>query len=121
MPSEPAAAELAEVGRRFYARGLALCTSGNFSVVLSRAPLRVAITSSGRSKRTLDAADILECDEHGKVIARLKPSRSIISPSRSGRKPSPSAVTSWRADIAFARPPGASGGQASMEASPQTI
>ena len=38
---------LAELGHRMCARGWALGTSGNFSVVLSRRPLRLAITASG--------------------------------------------------------------------------
>ena len=42
---------LARVGRGFYARGWALGTSGNFSVVMSHRPLRLAITRSGVSKR----------------------------------------------------------------------
>jgi methylthioribulose-1-phosphate dehydratase len=73
MPPQSFAAvgsTLARVGRRFYARGWALGTSGNFSVVMSRRPLRLAITQSGVSKRELRAAQILQCDERGGVVGR---------------------------------------------------
>ena len=55
--------QLVEVGRRFYQRGWVFGTSGNFSVVLSRDPLRLAITSSGVDKGDLTADQILEIDE----------------------------------------------------------
>ena len=67
MATKKIAAELAAIGRRFYARGWVLGTSGNFSAVISRKPLRLAITASSLPKGTLRAADILECDEHGRV------------------------------------------------------
>jgi methylthioribulose-1-phosphate dehydratase len=60
---------LAEIGHRFYSRGWTLGTSGNFSVVTSRDPLRLAITASGRDKRTLRPADILIVDADGRVAA----------------------------------------------------
>ena len=68
---ESAAAELAEIGRGFYTRGWALGTSGNFSAVLNREPLRIAITSTGLDKGRLTRNQILEIDEtlttfHGK-------------------------------------------------------
>src|SRR6185312_14441448 len=46
----------------------ALGTSGNFSTVLSRDPLELAITASGASKRELAAADIVRCDARGDVV-----------------------------------------------------
>src|SRR6266542_2494601 len=63
------AGQLAEVGRLCYARGWALGTSGNFSAVVSRDPLRLAITTSGVDKGLLSVADIVEIDEHGTVVA----------------------------------------------------
>jgi methylthioribulose-1-phosphate dehydratase len=63
------AAQLADVGRAFHARGWVLGTSGNFSAVVSRDPLRLAITASGLDKSTLSPADILEIDQYGKVMA----------------------------------------------------
>jgi methylthioribulose-1-phosphate dehydratase len=63
------AAQLAEIGRQCYARGWALGTSGNFSAVVNRDPLRLAITISGVDKGTLSVGEIVEIDEHGKVVA----------------------------------------------------
>jgi methylthioribulose-1-phosphate dehydratase len=65
-----AAAQLAAIGRRFYARGWVLGTSGNFSAVVSRSPLRLAITASSLPKGTLRPSDILQCDENGRVMGR---------------------------------------------------
>src|SRR5262249_1219030 len=62
------AATLAEIGRRFYSRGWVLGTSGNFSAVTARDPLRLAITPSGASKGALTAGDLLQCDEHGELV-----------------------------------------------------
>jgi methylthioribulose-1-phosphate dehydratase len=63
------AAELAEIGRQCHARGWALGTSGNFSAVLNREPLRLAITASGVDKGTLSTDQIVEIDERGRVLA----------------------------------------------------
>jgi methylthioribulose-1-phosphate dehydratase len=63
-----AAAELAEIGRSFYARGWALGTSGNFSAVTSRDPLRLAITSTGLDKGELSPAQFLEIDAATEVV-----------------------------------------------------
>ena len=65
-----AASELAAIGRRFYARGWVFGTSGNFSAVVSRKPLRLAITASSLPKGTLRPSDILQCDENGRVVGR---------------------------------------------------
>ncbi len=62
------AADLAEIGRGFYARGWALGTSGNFSAVVSREPLRLVITSTGLDKGSLTAAHVLEMDEATQVV-----------------------------------------------------
>jgi methylthioribulose-1-phosphate dehydratase len=58
-------AQLAEVGRRFDARNWVLGTSGNFSVVTSREPLRLAMTRSGIGKGALTDDGIIEIDETG--------------------------------------------------------
>jgi methylthioribulose-1-phosphate dehydratase len=65
---DQAAAQLTEIGRQCHARGWVLGTSGNFSAVLGRNPLRLAITRSGVDKGELSRADILEIDEHGRVL-----------------------------------------------------
>jgi methylthioribulose-1-phosphate dehydratase len=62
------ATNLAEVGRGFYARGWVLGTSGNFSAVVSREPLRLAITSTGLDKGILVPAQFIEMDEHANVM-----------------------------------------------------
>src|ERR1700687_608928 len=62
------AAELAEIGKGFYGRGWVLGTSGNFSAVVSREPLRLAITSTGLDKGGLTPAHFLEMDEAGGVV-----------------------------------------------------
>jgi methylthioribulose-1-phosphate dehydratase len=59
---------LAELGRRFDNRNWVLGTSGNFSVVIQRSPLRLAITSSGVSKGALTPDQILDIDETLAVI-----------------------------------------------------
>jgi methylthioribulose-1-phosphate dehydratase len=60
---------LVEIGRQCYARGWVLGTSGNFSAVVERDPLRLAITPSGADKGNLTAAEIVEIDGDGTVIA----------------------------------------------------
>ena len=87
------ASQLAQIGRRFYARGWALGTSGNFSAVVSRTPLRLAITASSVQKRELAARHVLQCDEGGVVVGR-----------QSGR---PSAETLLHIEIARRRHAGA--------------
>src|SRR5436309_11486614 len=62
------ATELSEIGREFYMRGWVLGTSGNFSAVLSREPLRFAITSTGVDKGTLSPPHILEMDDAVGVV-----------------------------------------------------
>jgi methylthioribulose-1-phosphate dehydratase len=59
------AEELMAIGRRFDGRGWVLGTSGNFSAVVARDPLRLAITRSGTHKGELTPGDILEVDERG--------------------------------------------------------
>ena len=60
---EAAASTMAEVGREFHVRGWVLGTSGNFSAVLHREPLCLAITSTGSDKGHLSVGQILELDE----------------------------------------------------------
>jgi methylthioribulose-1-phosphate dehydratase len=75
-----AARDLAAVGRRFYARGWVLGTSGNFSTVVAGSPLRLAITASSVHKGQLRAADILQVDDRGSVVGRrgAKPSAETL-------------------------------------------
>lgn len=65
---EALAEQLADIGRQCYARGWALGTSGNFSAVVSREPLRLAITSSGVDKALLGPTQILQIDDAGRPL-----------------------------------------------------
>jgi methylthioribulose-1-phosphate dehydratase len=75
-----AARDLAGVGRRFYARGWVLGTSGNFSTVVTDRPLRLAITASSVHKGQLRSADILQVDDRGAIVGRraAKPSAETL-------------------------------------------
>jgi len=70
------ATQLVEVGRRFYSRGWCSGTSGNFSAVLTRDPLTLAMTASGVDKGELTSDQVLHIDGQGIVLngAKLKPS-----------------------------------------------
>jgi methylthioribulose-1-phosphate dehydratase len=71
-----AASRLADIGRRFYDRGWVMGTSGNFSAVVSRRPLKLAITSSAAHKGRLAAPQFLQIDAQGSVVggaARPRP------------------------------------------------
>jgi len=63
-----AVSQLVEIGREFYSRGWVLGTSGNFSAVLRREPLWLAITSTGSDKGHLLPQQILEIDETAGVF-----------------------------------------------------
>ena len=56
------ASAIVRIGRRFDARGWVLGTSGNFSAVVRREPLRLAITPSAAHKGELTADQILDID-----------------------------------------------------------
>ena len=59
---------ITELGRQAHHRGWVLGTSGNFSAVVSRQPLRLAITASGVDKGRLGPAQVLEIDGEGRSI-----------------------------------------------------
>ncbi|HEV2672190.1 MAG TPA: methylthioribulose 1-phosphate dehydratase [Gemmatimonadales bacterium] len=90
---EALAQDLAEIGRQSYARGWTFGTSGNFSAVVSREPLRLAITASGVDKGLLNASQIVQIDETGRVLG--------------GGVGKPSAETSLHVAVARARGVGA--------------
>jgi methylthioribulose-1-phosphate dehydratase len=78
---EIAAEQLVQAGRRFDARGWVLGTSGNFSVVTRRDPLRLAITPSATFKGELRADQMLEMDEQATVhrgTADARPSAEAL-------------------------------------------
>lgn len=66
---DEAAASLAEVGRVFHARGWAPATSGNYSAVLGRDPLRLAVSASGVDKGALAPEHFVTVDGRGQRIA----------------------------------------------------
>src|SRR5215831_14101518 len=57
-----------EIGRDFHARGWVLGTSGNFSTVISREPLKLLITASSVSKARIRPADVLAVDANGAPV-----------------------------------------------------
>ncbi len=68
MTLSEAADELVRLGRDFHRRGWMLGTSGNLSAVVSRHPLRLAITASSVDKGRMHAGQILEVDSEGKMV-----------------------------------------------------
>jgi methylthioribulose-1-phosphate dehydratase len=73
------AADLAKTGKNFYLRGWVLGTSGNFSAVISREPLRLAITSTGLDKGSLTPAQFLEIDGAANVVrGKGQPSSEVL-------------------------------------------
>jgi methylthioribulose-1-phosphate dehydratase len=66
---EDLAGRIAELGRFAHGRGWVLGTSGNFSAVVSREPLRLAITASGADKGRLGRAQVLEIDGEGRAVS----------------------------------------------------
>jgi methylthioribulose-1-phosphate dehydratase len=71
-----AASRLADIGRRFYERGWVMGTSGNFSAVVSRRPLKLAITSSAAHKGRLGTPQFLQIDAQGTVVGGAARPRS---------------------------------------------
>ena len=71
---EEAGAVLAAESARFASFGWMRGTSGNLSVVLSRDPLRLAVTASGHDKGELTPADVVLVDGRGAAVNGGKPS-----------------------------------------------
>jgi methylthioribulose-1-phosphate dehydratase len=63
-----AGAALAAEAARFASFGWMRGTSGNLSLLLSREPLRLAVTASGKDKGELTAADIVVVDADGRAV-----------------------------------------------------
>jgi methylthioribulose-1-phosphate dehydratase len=63
------AASLAALAAGFYRRGWLLGTSGNLSAVVTREPLRLAMSPSGVDKGELRAEQILLIDENARVVS----------------------------------------------------
>ena len=71
--------ELADAGREFYRRGWVLGTSGNFSMLLARDPLRMCVTASGMEKGRLDETNFLDLDDDAEILQGFgKPSAETL-------------------------------------------
>ena len=73
-------AELRALGAMFHQRGWCLGTSGNFSMVVSRDPLLVLVTASGKDKSMLGADDFVVVGEDGQPVgeASARPSAETL-------------------------------------------
>ncbi|MFD8718343.1 methylthioribulose 1-phosphate dehydratase [Streptomyces sp. NPDC059629] len=71
---EGAGAALAAESARFASFGWMRGTSGNLSVVVSRDPLRLAVTASGHDKGELTPADVVLIDGQGAAVLGGRPS-----------------------------------------------
>ena len=60
--------ELAETGYEFYRRGWASGSSGNFSILLARRPLRLCITPAGNANGKFDETNFLEVDDDAEIL-----------------------------------------------------
>jgi len=58
--------QLRSIGREFHGRGWSLGTSSNYSVVVSREPLELLITVSGKDKSALGCDDFVRVDAAGR-------------------------------------------------------
>ena len=58
---------LRAIGREFHGRGWSLGTSSNYSVVVSREPLELLVTVSGKDKSALGRDDFVRVDAEGRV------------------------------------------------------
>ena len=67
---------LREVGAYFFQRGWSLGTSSNYSVVLSRRPLELLITASGKDKGRLARDDFVRVDAEGRPVSADQPKSS---------------------------------------------
>lgn len=71
--------ELTDAGHEFYRRGWTLGTSGNFSILLARRPLRICVTAGGIDKGTLDETNFLELDDDAEILQGFgKPSAETL-------------------------------------------
>jgi methylthioribulose-1-phosphate dehydratase len=59
---------LQQIGAEFHSRGWSLGTSSNYSTVVSRDPLQLLLTASGKDKGRLEDDDFVLVDEHGRGV-----------------------------------------------------
>lgn len=75
MPQDDEVQELCIVAQQCTARGWCAATGGNFSVVTSRSPLRLAMSASGVAKDDLRPETLLEVDERGTAVVETTSAR----------------------------------------------
>ncbi len=73
MRVDEAGAALAVESARFASFGWMRGTSGNLSLVVSRDPLRLAVTASGKDKGELTASDVVVVDGAGRLVPGAGP------------------------------------------------
>jgi methylthioribulose-1-phosphate dehydratase len=73
---EPVVQKLVKIGRRLWERGFVEATSGNFSVKVADAPVRIVISATDVDKAALAPDDFLIVDGSGQPVgpATRKPS-----------------------------------------------
>jgi len=67
---------LRDVGAIFWQRGWSVGTSSNYSVVVSRDPLELLVTASGKDKGRLTRGDFVRIGAGGKPVADRQPKSS---------------------------------------------
>ena len=67
---------LRKAGEQFWTRGWSLGTSSNYSAVVSRDPLQLLVTASGKDKGHLGVNDFVIVDEFGKPTFPGQPKSS---------------------------------------------
>ena len=70
------AEQLREIGHQFYNRGWSVGTSSNYSAVVSRDPLEILITASGKDKGDLGPDDFVRVGGDAKPIVEGQPKSS---------------------------------------------
>lgn len=68
--------DLRDVGTMFWQRGWSVGTSSNYSVVLSRDPLELLVTASGKDKGRLTRGDFVRVGSTGKPLGEGQPKSS---------------------------------------------
>ncbi|MFM7206407.1 MAG: methylthioribulose 1-phosphate dehydratase [Planctomycetaceae bacterium] len=94
--------QLRAVGREFHARSWSLGTSSNYSVVLTREPLELLVTASGKDKSALSRDDFVRVDAAGRVVdgsGRRSSAETLLHCTLAGMIPTVGAVlhthSSW--------------------------
>lgn len=76
QPFEESIEGLRRVGRLCWERGWSRGTSSNYSVVVSRDPIQILVTASGKDKGNLAQDDFVLVDEKGQPVVEGQPKSS---------------------------------------------